>query len=57
VQRVGLASDDDGVTGVVAAVVFDDVVDLLAEQVSRFAFALVAPLGPEQHDRWHVASA
>src|SRR5439155_18557520 len=31
VQGVGLAADDDRVPGVVAAVVLDDVVDLLAE--------------------------
>ena len=53
VQGVLLVADDDGVTGVVAALVADDVVDRTAEQVGRLALALVAPLGADQHDRGH----
>src|SRR5436309_7073405 len=55
-QRVLLVADDDGVAGVVAAVVLDHEVDLVAKQVGGLAFALVAPLGSEQHDRRHTAS-
>ena len=53
VQRVLLVADHDGVPGVVAAVVLDDVVDRGAHQVGRLALALVAPLGAEQHDGRH----
>ena len=45
--------DDDRVAGVVAAVELHDEVDLLAEQVGRFALALIAPLGAEQRNRRH----
>ena len=54
VQGVLLAVDHHRVAGVVAAVELHDVVDLGAEQVSRLALALVAPLRPDQHDAWHV---
>ena len=55
VQRVLLAiRGDHGVPRVVAALVPDDVPDLPAEQVGNLAFAFVAPLGADQHDRWHL---
>src|SRR5690606_4836999 len=44
---------DHGVAGVVAAGEPDDVVDVRPEQVGNLAFALVAPLGADEHDRWH----
>jgi hypothetical protein len=54
VQRVLTAvRRHHGVPGVVAALVTDHVVDPLAEQVGNLAFALVAPLGADEHDRWH----
>src|SRR6478736_5776041 len=57
VQRVLLALavllDHDGVAGVVAAVVLDDVVDAAAEQVGRLALALIAPLRSDEHDCRH----
>ena len=53
VQGVLLVADDDGVPGVVAAVVLHDVVDRRAEQVGGLALALVAPLGADQHDGGH----
>ena len=53
VQGVLLVADDDGVAGVVAALVADDVVDAAAEQVGGLALALVAPLGADEHDRGH----
>ncbi len=56
VQRVLLVADDHRVTGVVAALVPDDVVDTVAEQVGRLALALVAPLGTIEHDRGHCHS-
>ena len=52
-QRVALLADDDGVPGVVAALVPDDVVDAVAEQVGRLALALIAPLGAYDHDGGH----
>ena len=55
-QRVLLpVRGDHGVAGVVAALVAHDVVDLLAEQVGNLALALVAPLGADEHDRWHLS--
>ena len=54
VQRVLLAvRGDHGVAGVVAALVAHDVRHPAAEQVGHLALALVAPLGADQHDRWH----
>ena len=49
----GLAADDDGVAGVVAAVELDDVVDVLAELVGRLALSLVPPLSPDDDNGWH----
>src|SRR5215472_13688749 len=39
--------------GVVAALVPDDVVHAVAEQVGRLALALIAPLGANNHDGGH----
>ena len=44
----------DGVAGVVAALVADDPLDTLTEQVGGLALALIAPLGTDQHDGRHV---
>ena len=51
-----LAVDDDGVSGVVAAVELHDVVDVLTELVSRLALSLVSPLGPDDDNGWHGCS-
>lgn len=53
VQRVLVAVDHDGVSGVVASVELDDEVGVLAELVSGLAFAFVAPLGAEHDDGGH----
>ena len=57
VQRVLLLADDDRVPGVIAALVPDDVLDTVPEQVGRLALTLVAPLGTDQHDRGHYLHA
>src|SRR5699024_12860037 len=51
------AIDDYGVTGVISAIWFNDVVNTTAEQVGCFAFALVAPLGTHDCDCWHKISS
>ena len=43
----------NGVARVVAAVGFNHVIDFAAEDVGRFAFALVAPLGAHNDDGGH----
>ena len=48
--------DDDGVAGVVAAVELHDVVDVAAHEVGGLALALIAPLGPHQHDCRHLCT-
>ena len=48
-----LVADDDGMAGVVAALVAHDVVDATAEKVGGLALALIAPLGTEQRDGGH----
>ena len=53
VQGVALVTDDDRVAGVVAALVPDDVIDPVAEQVGGLALAFVAPLGADKHDGGH----
>jgi hypothetical protein len=58
VQRVLLAvRRDHGVPGIVAARVAHHVVDAAAKQVGNLAFALVAPLCTDEHDRWHLCSS
>src|SRR5262249_11023827 len=48
-----LLADDHRVPGVVPALVPDDVVHAVAEQVGRLALALIAPLGANNHDGGH----
>ena len=57
VQRVLLLADHDRVAGVVAALVPDDVLHAVPEQVGRLALTLVAPLGADQHDGRHSLHA
>ncbi len=52
-----LVAADDGVAGVVAALVADDHRDLLGEEVGGLALALVAPLQPDDHRGGHYAPA
>jgi hypothetical protein len=47
VQRVALVADDDRVTCVIAALIPDDELNLVAEQVGSLALPLVAPLGTD----------
>jgi hypothetical protein len=56
-QRVLLFADHDGVPGVIAALVPDDILHAVPEQVSRLALTLVTPLGADQHDGRHVLCA
>ena len=44
-----LVADDDGVTGVVAPVEFDDIVNAVCDEVCGFTLALIAPLGSHNH--------
>ena len=55
-QRVAVVADDHGVPGVVPALVADHVVDLVTEQVSRLALALVTPLCAYEHNGRHPTS-
>jgi hypothetical protein len=54
VQRVTFFVDDDGVAGVVAALVPDDILNAVTEQVRCLALTLVAPLSADQHDGGHL---
>ena len=54
-QGEGLAVDDERVPRVVPALVADDQVHLLGEEVGELALALVAPLGSDHDGRRHVA--
>ena len=49
VQAVLLAVDDDGVTGVVAARVAHDSIEVAGDQVANLTLALIAPLGTDQN--------
>ena len=53
----GHAVDDDGVPGVVAALVAHDHVHVPGQQVGELALALVAPLGPDDHGCGHARSS
>ena len=52
-QRVPLVADDDGVPGVVAALVAHHVGVLLGEQVDDLGLALVTPLGADDDGDGH----
>jgi len=52
-QGVALAADDDGVTGVVPALIADDVAVLGGEQVDDLCLALVTPLGSNDNGDGH----
>src|SRR5699024_7885393 len=52
-QRVLLAANYYGVTGVVSTVKLHHVIDLRAELVGRLALAFVSPLGTEDYYGWH----
>ena len=49
-QFVGLAVGDDGVSGVVAALVTGHGIGLLGQIVNDFSFAFVTPLGADYDD-------
>ena len=53
VQRVLLVADDDGVSGVVAAVELHHPVGALTEQIGGLALSFVAPLHADDNDSWH----
>ena len=52
-QLEDLVTADDGVAGIVAALVAHDHGGLLGEEIGRLALALVAPLQPDDHGRRH----
>jgi len=49
-----LVADDDGVAGVMAALVAHHVVELVREQINQLALAFIAPLRAENDDVAHV---
>ena len=53
VQGVLLVADHHGVTGIVAAVELDDVVDAISEEVGGLPLAFIAPLGADDDDGGH----
>ena len=55
-QGEALTVDDDGVPRVVAALIADDQLHLLGDEVGELALALVAPLGADDDGRWHAHS-
>ena len=55
-ESEGLTVDDDGVTRVVAALIADDQMHLLGDEIGELALALVAPLGADDDRRGHGAS-
>ena len=48
-QSILLVTDYNGVAGVIAALVTNDIVNAIAENIGRFALALVAPLSSKQY--------
>jgi hypothetical protein len=56
-ERVTLALDDDRVAGVVAALIADDEIGLLGQEVGDLALALVAPLHADESDARHQWAA
>ena len=54
-QRITLIANDDRVSGVVSALVANDVINPTSEEVCGFTFALVAPLGTDKHNCGHVS--
>ena len=52
-----LVADDERVAGIAAALVADDDVGVLREDVDDLALALVAPLDADAYDRWHAVTS
>src|SRR6267154_525228 len=48
-------ADDDGVAGIVSSGDARDIVESSREIIDDFAFAFVAPLRADHHDRFHAA--
>ena len=53
-QGEGLAVDDEGVPRIVAALVADDQLHLLGDEVGEFPLALITPLGAHHDGRRHA---
>jgi hypothetical protein len=56
VERIFLVTDDDRMSGVIAALVAHDIVDTITQDIGGFAFAFIAPLGTKQNNCWHLKS-
>jgi hypothetical protein len=54
VERVPLALDDDRVPGVIAALVPNDHIHVLGEEIGDLAFSFVSPLRADQRYARHV---
>ena len=52
-----LAVDHHRVAGIVSALIADDVIHPSSEEVCGFSFTLIAPLGTEDHNGWHLLQA
>src|SRR5690606_16224108 len=53
VELEGFSARDDGVPGVVAAAVANDIGGFVAEDVDDFAFGFIAPLGADDDEGGH----
>jgi hypothetical protein len=42
------------VTSVVSALIANNIINTVAENVRGFTFAFIAPLGTEQYESWHL---
>jgi hypothetical protein len=51
-----LAAVDNGMAGIVATLVTNDVIVVAGDEVSDLALSLIAPLGAYQHCAWHDSS-
>ena len=53
VENIFLTTDDDRVSGIVAALAADDDVSFISEEVDDFSFTFIAPLGADENSVWH----
>ena len=55
-EDIFFTSNDDGVTGIVAALAADDDIGFIREEVDNFSFSFIAPLGADENRVWHKMS-
>lgn len=52
-ERKFLVTDDHRVSGVVSALVSNNVINSISQEIRCFSFSFIAPLGAKENYCWH----